>query len=151
MLAPPERLLARTGRVIMRTPAGLQDLLLNPWRRLTLYNCPSLEERARRDLPPASSLLAQTIETDGVIPEDLLYGLLGKPRFKLDDLFDDVRLVVGMRIVRRKEQIILADVLDRVMEIGLIRLAGDKALAAEVFRGLPLDVVVDLPSEVAIL
>src|SRR5262249_19454575 len=58
---------------------------------------------------------------------------------------DGVRVLrVEVRIVARHEDVVLAQLRDRAREVRLVRLAGDVAVAPDVFRGRPLQVPGDL-------
>src|SRR4029450_10135015 len=99
------------------------------------------ERRAspRRSAPDVGSALRELVEALGPAGQDLALRRLGELRARSGDLRRPGEEPVGVRVVRRPEDLVRADVLGKDAEAALDRLEGDPAVAAEEGAGVHLE------------
>src|SRR5207249_10511388 len=77
----------------------------------------------------------KTKQLSRIFAQDLVLLPLGEILARADGGDSVRKLRVEVRIVARHEDVILSELGDGPLEIGLVRLAGDPAVAPDVFRG----------------
>src|SRR5262249_47424084 len=98
---------------------------------------PLSQKRQAQMITSAARIASEVEQPRGVLAENLILLPRGEI-FALADAGHGVRVLrVELRIVRRHQDMVLADLGDRPREILLVRLAGEVAVAAHIFRRRP--------------